>query len=140
MRKKIIAANWKMNKTPSEAEALAKMLVPLVNTEEADVVFCVPAIDILPVGNIIKGTNIKLGAENMYFEESGAYTGEISASMLTDAGVKYVILGHSERRQYFNETDDIVNKKVKKALEHNLIPIMCCGETLEQREKKRELQ
>ena len=135
MRKKIIAANWKMNKTPSEAEALAKMLVPLVNTEEADVVFCVPAIDILPVGNIIKGTNIKLGAENMYFEESGAYTGEISASMLTDAGVKYVILGHSERRQYFNETDDIVNKKVKKALEHNLIPIMCCGETLEQREK-----
>ena len=135
MRKKIIAANWKMNKTPSEAEALAKMLVPLVNTEEADVVFCVPAIDILPVGNIIKGTNIKLGAENMYFEEKGAYTGEISPNMLVDAGVKYVIIGHSERREYFAETDETVNKKVLKAFEHGLTPIICCGESLTQREQ-----
>ena len=135
MRKKIVAGNWKMNKTPSEAVALAKMLVPLVNTDKVDVVFCVPAIDIIPVAEAIKGTKIALGAENMYFEESGAYTGEISPAMLTDAGVKYVILGHSERRQYFAETDETVNKKVKKALEHDLIPIMCCGETLEQREK-----
>ena len=135
MRKKIVAGNWKMNKTPSEAVALAKMLVPLVDTDKVDVVFCVPAIDIIPVAEAIKGTKIALGAENMYFEESGAYTGEISPAMLTDAGVKYIILGHSERRQYFAETDETVNKKVKKALEHNLIPIMCCGETLEQREK-----
>ncbi len=135
MRKKIIAGNWKMNKTPSEAVKLAEMLKQYVDTDKVDVVFCVPAIDIIPVGNVIKGTNIALGAENMYFEESGAYTGEISPSMLTDAGVKYVILGHSERRQYFAETDETVNKKVKKALEHGLIPIMCCGETLEQREQ-----
>lgn len=135
MRKKIVAGNWKMNKTPSEAVALAKMLVPLVDTDNVDVVFCVPAIDIIPVAEAIKDTKIALGAENMYFEESGAYTGEISPAMLTDAGVKYVILGHSERRQYFAETDETVNKKVKKALEHDLIPIMCCGETLEQREK-----
>lgn len=135
MRKKIIAGNWKMNKTPSEAVELAKMLKEYVDTDKADVVFCVPAIDIIPVGEVIKGSNIALGAENMYFEESGAYTGEISPAMLTDAGVKYVILGHSERRQYFAETDETVNKKVKKALEHGLTPIMCCGETLEQREQ-----
>ena len=135
MRKKIVAGNWKMNKTPSEAVKLANELKELVNTDKVDVVFCVPAIDIIPVGNVIKDTNISLGAENMYFEESGAYTGEISPVMLVDAGVKYVILGHSERRQYFAETDETVNKKVKKAIEHNLIPIMCCGETLEQREK-----
>ena len=135
MRKKIVAGNWKMNKTPSEAVELANMLKPLVDTDKVDVVFCVPAIDIIPVGQAIKGTKIALGAENMYFEESGAYTGEISPAMLVDAGVKYVILGHSERRQYFAETDETVNKKVKKALEHSLIPIMCCGETLEQREK-----
>ncbi len=135
MRKKIVAGNWKMNKTPSEAIALANMLKEYVDTDKVDVVFCVPAIDIMPVGEVIKNTRIALGAENMYFEESGAYTGEISPSMLTDAGVKYVILGHSERRQYFAETDETVNKKVKKAIEHGLIPIMCCGETLEQREK-----
>lgn len=135
MRKKIVAGNWKMNKTPSEAIKLAEMLKQYVDTDKVDVVFCVPAIDIIPVGNVIKGTNIALGAENMYFEESGAYTGEISPAMLVDAGVKYVILGHSERRQYFAETDETVNKKVKKALEHCLTPIMCCGETLEQREQ-----
>lgn len=135
MRKKIIAGNWKMNKTPSEAIKLAEILKGLVDTNNVDVVFCVPAIDIIPVGNIIKDTNIALGAENMYFEENGAFTGEISPEMLVDAGVKYVILGHSERRQYFAETDETVNKKVKKALEHNLIPIMCCGESLKQREQ-----
>lgn len=134
MRKKIVAGNWKMNKTPSEAVKLAEMLKPLVDTNKVDVVFCVPAIDIIPVANVINGTNIALGAENMYFEESGAYTGEISPAMLVDAKAKYVIIGHSERRQYFAETNETVNKKVKKALEHGLIPIMCCGETLNQRE------
>ena len=130
-RKKIIAGNWKMNKTPSEAVALVEELKPLVANEEVDVVFCVPAIDIVPVVEAAKGTNIQVGAENMYFEESGAYTGEISPNMLVDAGVKYVVLGHSERRDYFGET----NKKVLKAFEHGITPIMCCGETLEQREQ-----
>ena len=123
-----------MNKTPAEAVELAKMLKDKVNTDEKDVVFCVPAIDIIPVGEVLKGTNIALGAENVYFEESGAYTGEISPLMLKEAGVKYVIIGHSERREYFGETDETVNKKVKKVLEHEMTPIMCCGETLTQRE------
>ena len=134
-RKKIIAGNWKMNKTPSEAVALVEELKPLVANEEVDVVFCVPAIDIVPVVEATKGTNIQVGAENMYFEEKGAYTGEISPNMLTDAGVKYVILGHSERREYFAETNETVNKKMLKAFEHGLTPIMCCGETLTQREQ-----
>ena len=105
-RKKIIAGNWKMNMTPSEAVKLVETLKPLVNNEEVDVVFCVPAIDIIPVVEACKGTNIQIGAENMYFEEKGAYTGEISPAMLTDAGVKYVVLGHSERREYFAETNE----------------------------------
>ena len=134
-RKKIIAGNWKMNKTPSEAVALVEELKPLVANDEVDVVFCVPAIDIVPVVEAVKGTNIQVGAENMYFEESGAYTGEISPAMLVDAGVKYVVLGHSERRDYFGETNEDVNKKVLKAFEHGITPIMCCGETLEQREQ-----
>ena len=124
-----------MNKTPSEAVALVEELKPLVANEEVDVVFCVPAIDIVPVVEAVKGTNIQVGAENMYFEESGAYTGEISPAMLVDAGVKYVVLGHSERRDYFGETNEDVNKKVLKAFEHGITPIMCCGETLEQREQ-----
>ena len=134
-RKKIIAGNWKMNKTPSEAVALVNELKPLVANEDVDVVFCVPAIDIIPAMEAAKGSNICIGAENMYFEESGAYTGEISPAMLTDAGVKYVVLGHSERREYFAETDETVNKKVLKAFEHGITPIMCCGETLTQREQ-----
>ncbi len=134
-RRKIIAGNWKMNMTPSEAVALIETLKPLVATEEADVVFCVPAIDIIPAMEAAKGSNICIGAENMYFEEKGAYTGEISPNMLTDAGVKYVIIGHSERRQYFAETDETVNKKVLKAFEHGITPIICCGETLTQREQ-----
>ncbi|MGI6079717.1 MAG: triose-phosphate isomerase [Candidatus Avilachnospira sp.] len=135
MRRKIIAGNWKMNMTPSEAVKLVEELKPLVKNEEADVVFCVPAIDIVPVVEAVKGSNIEVGAENMYFEEKGAYTGEISPAMLTDAGVKYVILGHSERREYFHETDEDINKKMKKAFEHGLTPIMCCGESLTQREQ-----
>ena len=134
-RKKIIAGNWKMNMTPSEAVKLVETLKPLVVNDEVDVVFCVPAIDIIPVVEAAKGTNIQVGAENMYFEEKGAYTGEISPNMLTDAGVKYVILGHSERREYFAETSETVNKKMLKAFEHGLTPIMCCGETLTQREQ-----
>ncbi|MDO4266496.1 MAG: triose-phosphate isomerase [Eubacteriales bacterium] len=135
MRRKIIAGNWKMNMTPGEAVKLVEELKPLVKNEEADVVFCVPAIDIVPVVEAVKGSNIEVGAENMYFEEKGAYTGEISPAMLVDAGVKYVILGHSERRDYFHETSEDVNKKMKKALEHGLVPIMCCGESLTQREQ-----
>ena len=134
-RRKIIAGNWKMNMTPSEAVALVETLKPLVQTDEADVVFCVPAIDLIPVIEAVKGTNIEVGAENMYYEEKGAFTGEIAPNMLTDAGVKYVIIGHSERREYFAETDETVNKKVLKAFEHGLTPIICCGETLTQREQ-----
>ena len=134
-RKKIIAGNWKMNMTPSEAVKLVETLKPLVVNDEVDVVFCVPAIDIIPVVEAAKGTNIQVGAENMYFEESGAYTGEIAPNMLVDAGVKYVVLGHSERREYFAETDETVNKKVLKAFEHGITPIICCGESLDQRKQ-----
>ena len=134
-RRKIVAGNWKMNMTPSEAVALVELLKSLVVSEDVDVVFCVPAIDIIPVVKACEGPNIAVGAENMYFEEKGAYTGEISPNMLTDAGVKYVIIGHSERREYFAETDETVNKKVLKAFEHGLTPIICCGETLTQREQ-----
>ena len=134
-RKKIIAGNWKMNMTPSEAVALVNELKPLVVNDEVDVVFCVPAIDISPAMEAAKGTNIQIGAENMYFEEKGAYTGEISPNMLNDAGVKYVIIGHSERREYFAETNETVNKKVLKAFEHGITPIICCGESLTQRDQ-----
>lgn len=133
-RRKIVAGNWKMNMTPSEAVKLVEELKPLVASEEVDVVYCVPAIDIVPVVEAVKGSNVAVGAENMYFEDKGAFTGEISASMLVDAGVKYVILGHSERREYFKEDDALLNKKVKKAFEAGLTPILCCGESLEQRE------
>jgi len=134
MRRKIVAGNWKMNMTPSEAVKLCADLKDVVKSDDVDVVYCVPAIDIVPVVEAVKGTNVEVGAENMYFEEKGAFTGEISASMLVDAGVKYVILGHSERREYFKEDDELLNKKVKKAFEAGLTPILCCGETLEQRE------
>jgi triosephosphate isomerase len=135
MRKKIIAGNWKMNMTPSQAVTLVEELKPLVANNEVDVVFCVPAIDIIPAMEAAKGSNISIGAENMYYEENGAYTGEISPAMLTDAGVEYVIIGHSERREYFGESDITVNKKVLKAFEHGMTPIICCGESLEQREQ-----
>ena len=134
-RKRIVAGNWKMNKTPSEAVELVEELKPLVCNDAVDVVFCVPAIDIMPVAKAVEGTNIKVGAENMYFEDKGAYTGETAPAMLVDAGVDYVILGHSERREYFCETNEDINKKVLKAFEYDLTPIMCVGESLEQREQ-----
>ncbi len=134
-RKKIIAGNWKMNMTPTEAKALVELLKPLVDNPDVDVVYGVPAIDITTVVEAVKGTNVAVAAENMYFEEKGAYTGEIAPAMLVDAGVKYVILGHSERRDYFGETSEDVNKKVLKCFEHGLTPIMCCGESLAQREQ-----
>ncbi|PHV72108.1 triose-phosphate isomerase [Sporanaerobium hydrogeniformans] len=135
MRKKIVAGNWKMNMTPAKAVELVNTLKDQVNTEAVDVVFCPPFVCLPAVLEATKGTNIAVGAQNMYFEESGAYTGEIAPSMLVELGVKYVILGHSERRQYFAETNETVNKKVLKAIEHNLVPIICVGESLEEREQ-----
>ena len=135
MRKMIIAGNWKMNKTPSQTRAFIEEMKPLLAGADAEVVFCVPAIDIIPAVEAAAGSNIVIGAENMYFEEKGAFTGEIAPDMLVDAGVKYVIIGHSERREYFAETNETVNKKVLKAFEHGLTPIVCCGETLTQREQ-----
>ena len=134
-RRKIVAGNWKMNMTPSEAVKLVAELKDLVKSDDVDVVYCVPAIDIVPVVEAVKGTNVEVGAENMYIEEKGAFTGEIAPDMLVDAGVKYVIIGHSERRDYFAETDETVNKKVLKAFEHGITPIICCGESLTQREQ-----
>ena len=124
-----------MNKTPSETVKLIEELKPLVKNDDVDVVFCVPAISLTTAIDAAKGTNIAIGAENMFYEESGAYTGEIAPNMLTDIGVKYVIIGHSERREYFAETDETVNKKVLKAFEHKITPIICCGESLVQREQ-----
>lgn len=135
MRKKFIAGNWKMNKTPSEAVQFLVELKPLVENADVDIVVCVPLIDIIPVKQALEGTNIKVGAQNMYFEDKGAYTGEVAPNMLVDAGVEYVVIGHSERREYFAETNDTVNKKVVKALEYGITPILCCGETLKQREE-----
>ena len=133
-RRKIVAGNWKMNKTPTEAKALVEMLAPLVKNDDVDVVYCVPAIDIVPVVEAVKGSNVAVGAENISDKDSGAFTGEVSGAMLKDAGVKYVIIGHSERRDYYKEDDAFLNRKVLKAFEYGLIPILCCGESLEQRE------
>lgn len=133
-RKAIIAGNWKMNKTPSEARELVSALVPLVQDAKCGVVVCTPAVDFAAVSEVIKGTNIKLGAENMHWKESGAYTGELSAAMLKESGVEYVILGHSERRQYFGETDATVNQRVLAAVKAGLTPIICVGEKKEERE------
>lgn len=134
MRKPIIAGNWKMHYTVDEAVAVAKALTPLVKDAEADVVICAPYIQLPALVKELEGTNIKVGAQNMHFEEKGAYTGEIAPSMLTALGVEYVIIGHSERRQYFNETDETVNLKLKTAYRHGLLPILCVGESLEDRE------
>ena len=134
MRKKVIAGNWKMNMLPNEAIEFINEFAPLVKDTKNEVVLCVPYTDLFYVLLNTQGTNIKVGAQNMHFEENGAYTGEVSAKMLKSIGVKYVIIGHSERRAYFAETDETVNKKVKTALENDLIPIICVGETLEQRE------
>lgn len=135
MRKKIVAGNWKMNMTPKEAVGLVNKLRDKLAGSDVEVVFCVPAIDIIPVVEAVKDTDIKVGAENMHYEEKGAFTGEISPGMLVDSGVSYVILGHSERRQYFGEDDDCINRKVRKAIEYGITPIICCGETIQQREE-----
>lgn len=134
MRKIVAAGNWKMNKTPAQTLELINELKPLVENSKNDVIICVPFTSLSTAVEACKGTKIKVGAQNMYFEESGAFTGEIAPDMLTEIGVEYVVIGHSERRQYFAETDETVNKKVKKAFEHNLLPIICVGESLEQRE------
>jgi len=134
MRKPIIAGNWKMNKTPAEAETLVTELKPLVKDAACDVVVCVPAVDFAAVKAAIEGSNIHLGAQNVHFAASGAYTGELSADMLKAAGVEYVIIGHSERRQYFGETDKTVNLRVKAAVAAGLKVILCVGENREERE------
>ena len=134
-RRKLAAGNWKMNKTPSETRAFIEQMKPLVADTESEVLFCVPAIDIVPAVEAAKGSNIEIGAENMYFEDKGAFTGEISAKMIVDAGATHVIIGHSERRDIFGECNQMINKKVLKALEAGLVPVICCGESLEQREQ-----
>ncbi len=134
MRKPIIAGNWKMNNTAAQGVALVNELKPLVADAECDVVVCVPFTDIPAVSEALKGSNVALGAQNVHFAEKGAYTGEISAAMLKEYGVKYVIIGHSERRQYFGETNETVNKRMHAALAAGLIPIVCVGESLEERE------
>lgn len=134
MRKAIIAGNWKMHYTVDEAVKTIEELKPLVKDATCDVVVCVPFIALDAVVKAAKGTNVKVGAQNMYFEEKGAFTGEVAPGMLEAMGVDYVIIGHSERRQYFNETDATVNKKLKAAFAHNIVPILCVGESLEERE------
>lgn len=135
VRDAIIAGNWKMNKTPSETTALINEMKPLVAGADCKVVLCVPFVDIDAALKASAGSNIEIGAENCHFEKSGAFTGEVSPVMLKEMGVKYVIIGHSERRQYFGETDITVNKRLKSALEEGLKVILCVGETLEQREQ-----
>ncbi len=134
MRKKVIAGNWKMNMLPDATIRFIDELTPLVKDTQSEVILCVPYTDLFYALLTAQNTNIKIGAQNMHWEESGAYTGEISAPMLKSIGVEYVIIGHSERRQYFNETDESVNKKIKAAFKYELNPIVCVGETLEERE------
>ena len=134
-RKTVIAGNWKMNKTPAEATELLTAMIPLVKDADCDVIACVPYVDLQAALDATKGTNIKIGAENCHWEKSGAYTAEVSAPMLKAMGLEYVIIGHSERRQYFGETDVTVNKRVKAALSEGLTVILCVGEYLEQREQ-----
>ena len=134
MRRKVIAGNWKMNMLPNEAIDYIQAFEPLVKDAKAEVILCVPYTDLFYCLMNAQGTNIKIGAQNMHFAETGAYTGEVSGKMLKSIGVEYVIIGHSERRQYYNETDETVNKKIKAAFENELKPIVCVGETLEERE------
>ena len=134
MRRKVIAGNWKMNMLPNEAMEYIQVFTELVKDSENEVVLCVPYTDLFYCLMNAQGTNIKIGAQNMHFAENGAYTGEVSPKMLKAIGVEYVIIGHSERRQYYNETDESVNKKVKAAFEVGLKPIVCVGESLEERE------
>ncbi|MDS0526854.1 triose-phosphate isomerase [Clostridium sp. SHJSY1] len=134
MRKPVIAGNWKMHYTPEEAVKVINELKSLVKDATCEVVICPTFVCLDAAIKAAKGSNIKIGAQNMHFEEKGAFTGEVAPGMLETMGVDYVVLGHSERREYFNETDEALNKKVKAAFEHNLIPMLCCGESLEQRE------
>lgn len=134
MRKPFIAGNWKMNNTQAETKALINALIPLIKDAEADVAICVPYTDLALAVELTKGTNIGVGAENVHFENAGAFTGEISAPMLNEIGVEYVVIGHSERRQYFAETDETVNKRTKAAIAAGLKPIVCVGESLDERE------
>lgn len=134
MRKKIIAGNWKMNYCVNKGEAFVEEIKNTINTDEVDVVICPNFVSLDRISDALEGTSVKLGAQNVYFEEKGAYTGETSVDMLAAVGVSYCIVGHSERRQYFAETDEIVNKKAKKLLEKDICPIVCVGETLEERE------
>ena len=135
MRKLLIAANWKMYKTPAEAQAFLHTFLPLVKGHtESDIVICPPSVDLATALHSVKGSQVGIGAQNMHFADEGAYTGEVSAKMLVALGVSHVILGHSERRQYFAETDETVNKKLSAALQHGLVPIVCVGEHEEQRE------
>ena len=134
MRRKVIAGNWKMNMLPNEAISFIEEFAPLVKDTENEVILCVPYTDLFYALLTVQGTNIKVGAQNMHFEEKGAYTGEVSPQMLKAINVEYVIIGHSERRQYYNETDETVNKKIKAAFNVGLKPIVCVGETLEERE------
>ena len=140
MRRRIIAGNWKMNKTPNEAVELVKLLKKKADSKEKDVVFCVPFVSLMVVKEALKGTDIKLGAQNMFYEDFGAYTGEVSAPMLKEIGVDYVVLGHSERRAYFAETDKTVNKKIIKAFEYGITPIVCVGESLAERENNTTME
>ncbi|MFT4451588.1 triose-phosphate isomerase [Parvimonas sp. G1425] len=133
MRKPVIIGNWKMNKDLEEAKILAKEIISEKLDNNVEKVVCVPFVYVTEVRKLLEGTDVGLGVQNMYFETKGAFTGEISPVMLKSCGVSYVILGHSERRTIFNETDEIINKKVKSALQYKLIPILCCGETLEER-------
>lgn len=140
MRRKVVAGNWKMNKTPAETKEFLTQMKDKISTDGAEVLFCVPAISLTTAVEAVNGTDIEIGAENMYFEEKGAYTGEISAAMLKDAGVTHVIIGHSERRQIFGESNEMINKKICKAISSELVPVICCGETLEQREAGETLE
>ena len=134
MRKAVIAGNWKMNYSPADAVKVINELKPLVKDATCEVIICPTFVCLDAALKAAAGSNVKIAAQNMHFEESGAFTGEVSPVMLQDMGIEYVVLGHSERREYFNETDEALNKKVKAAFAHNLTPILCCGETLEQRE------
>ena len=140
MRKKVIAGNWKMNMLPNEAIKFIEELAPLVKDTQNEVILCVPFTDLFYALLTAQNTNIKIGAQNMHFEEKGAYTGEISGQMLKSINVEYVIIGHSERRQYFSETDETVNKKIKAAFKNGLKPIVCVGETLEEREDSKTIE
>lgn len=140
MRRKVIAGNWKMNMLPNDTIDFINALEPNIKESKSEIIICVPYTDLFYAISFCQGTNIHVGAQNVFYEDSGAYTGEVSAQMLKCINTEYVIIGHSERRKYFNETDEIVNKKIKKALENGLKPIICVGETLEEKENGKAIE